>query len=259
MGVGEILGFDEAGEGPLLVLIHGFPLDRWMWVGQFEGLKDIRRVVAVDLPGRGRSLAISAKEATMDAYADHVATTIVALGTLQADVVGLSMGGYVAFALWRRHPHLVRSLILADTRAGPDSEEGKAARGLNADKVWAEGTVALVEGMLPKLLSPSARHEVVMQVLPMFEDTPALTAIADLIAMRDRPDSTPTLATITVPTLIVRGADDALMGPEEVALLARGISAAQTVTIPDAGHLSPLENPEAFNAAARAFLGDFLP
>src|SRR5205807_1295095 len=111
---GEILGYDEAGEGPVLVLVHGFPFDRRLWAGQLRGLANIRRVVAPDLRGRGLSAAIGAEGATMDTYADDVAATIASLGVEQADVGGLSMGGYVTFALWRRHPKLVRSLMLAD-------------------------------------------------------------------------------------------------------------------------------------------------
>jgi 3-oxoadipate enol-lactonase len=261
VGGDEILGFDEAGGGPLLVAIHGFPFDRRMWAHQLEGLAGLRRVIAVDLPGRGASLGVSAGAATIDGYADHVAATIASFapgpGPGQgggADVVGLSMGGYVAFALWRRHPEVIRSLVLSGTRAATDSAEGKRARNTNADLVRSEGTIGLAESMLPKLLSPATGEGVRTQVLRMFEDTPAMTAVADLLAMRDREDSSPTLARITVPVLIVRGADDAIMGPGEVALLAGGIRGAAMASIPGAGHLAPLENPDSFNAAVRTFL-----
>lgn len=254
-----ILGFDQAGEGPLLVAIHGFPFDRRMWAHQLEGLPDLRRVIAVDLPGRGASLGVAAAAASIDAYADHVASTIASLGPGpgqpgRADVVGLSMGGYVALALWRRHPEMVRSLVLSGTRAGTDSAQGRVARNTNADLVRSGGTLALAEAMLPKLLSPATGDGVRAQVLNMFEDTPAHSAVADLVAMRDREDSTPTLAAITVAVLIVRGADDAIMGPDEMAFLSERIRGAATASIPRAGHLAPLENPDAFNTAVRTFL-----
>lgn len=265
MGGEEILGFEQAGEGPLLVAIHGFPFDRRMWAHQLDALAGLRRVIAVDLPGRGFSLGVSPNGATIDTYADHVAATIAscAPGAGQAgapgaagraDVVGLSMGGYVAFALWRRHPELVRSLVLSGTRAATDSAEGKRGRDTNADLVRSEGTIGLAGAMLGRLLSPATGQEVRAQVLRMFKDTPSGAAVADLLAMRDREDSTPTLATITAAVLIVRGADDAIVGPDEVDLLAGSIRGAGTASIPRAGHLAPLENPAAFNAAVRTFL-----
>lgn len=251
-----MLGYGEAGAGQPLVLIHGFPFDHRMWVGQLTGLADGLRLIALDLPGRGRSIDIAPDGATIDSYADAVAGLIEELGIAPAAVCGLSMGGYVAFALWRRHPAAVGALVLAATRAGEDSEEGKAARNTNADLVWAESTIGLAEDMVPKLLSPASDGSVHRDVLEMFLDTPAMTAIADLAAMRDRPDSFPTLPTITVPVLIVRGADDQIAtGDEATAMAAALPSAGEPVTIPDAGHLVPMEQPEAFNAAVRDFLG----
>ncbi|HMC09035.1 MAG TPA: alpha/beta hydrolase [Actinomycetota bacterium] len=251
---GEILGYDEAGEGPALVLVHGFPFDRRLWAGQLRGLSNIRRVVAPDLRGRGLSAAIAAEGATIDTHADDVAATIASLGVEQADVAGLSMGGYVAFALWRRHPELVRSLILADTRAGPDSPDGKRSREATADLVRAGEVEALADAMLVRLLSPGTGGEVRRRIRTMFRETPATTSVADLIAMRDRPDSWPDMGTIGVPALVLRGDEDTLTSPEEAESQARAILQARCVTIPGAGHVSPLENPAAFNAAVREFL-----
>ncbi|MGH2719621.1 MAG: alpha/beta fold hydrolase [Actinomycetota bacterium] len=251
----ELLGHESAGSGPMLVLIHGFPFDRRMWAAQ-GALAQERRVVALDLPGRGLSAGISVEGATIESYADQVAELIRAetgsVGT-QADVAGLSMGGYIAFALWRRHPGLVRSLLLSGTRAGADSEEGKAARTANADIAWAEGTIGLAEKMLPKVLAPATGDEIRNRVLQMFDETPGLTAIADLVAMRDRADSTDLLATITVPTLVLRGDQDAVASEADARAMAEGIKEAEFAAIPNAGHLAPLENPDAWNEAVRAF------
>src|SRR5438552_2330706 len=123
------LAYEERGSGPALVFIHGFPLDRRMWIGQLSGLAKLRRCVALDLRGHGLSVIDDPEpEFSMDLFADDVAATLDELGADQADVCGLSMGGYVAFAFWRRHRARVRSLILCDTKAEPDSEEGKAGR-----------------------------------------------------------------------------------------------------------------------------------
>jgi 3-oxoadipate enol-lactonase len=251
---GELLGYESAGTGPALVLVHGFPFDRRMWAAQGVALADICRVISRDLPGRGLSTGHSADGASIDTYADHVAEVIRYRAGGQAAVAGLSMGGYIALALWRRHPHTITSLILSDTRAGADSEEGREARSTNADIAWREGTIGLAEAMLPRLLAPTTDKSVRDRVLQMFEETPTLTAIADLLAMRDRPDSTETLGSIGVPTLVVRGAEDAIASAEDSAIMAEGIPGACHVTIPAAGHLAPMENPEAWNGAVRDFL-----
>lgn len=252
----QLLGHESAGTGPVLVLIHGFPFDRRMWSAQGAALAQLRRVVALDLPGRGLSAGISVDGATIDGYADQVADLIRAeTGTIggQADVAGLSMGGYIAFALWRRHPELVRSLVLSGTRAGADSEEGRAARNANADIAWAEGTIGLAETLLPKVLAEATGDAVRERVVQMFDETPALTAIADLLAMRDRADSTELLASITVPTLVLRGEEDAVANETDAQAMVAKIAGARFAPIPAAGHLAPMENPDAWNDAVREF------
>lgn len=250
----EALGYDETGSGEALLLVHGFPLDRTMWVHQLEGLKDRRRVVAVDLRGRGKSAHISAEGATIEGYADDVAATIEALGVDQVDLAGISMGGYVAFSFWRRHRDKVRSLLLIDTKAEADSPEAKEGREKTAELVREKGGGALVEGLLPKILAPGATDEVRQQVRRMFEDTPGEAGAADALAMRDRAHSTGDLASIDVPTIVIQGAEDQLMPTQGAEKMASEIPGATFVAVPNAGHLAPLENPEAVNAAIRDFL-----
>jgi 3-oxoadipate enol-lactonase len=225
-----------------------------MWAGQLNGLSGTRRVIAVDLPGRGRSALVGARGATMDSYADDLAVTIAQVANGAVDLAGLSMGAYILFALWRRHPELVRSLVLADTRAGADSAAGKEGRLANAERVRAGGTLALSETLLPQLLSPASGPAMAQRALAMLRETPPETAVADLLAMRDRPDSVPTLGGITVPTLVVRGTDDGFMTAEEARLLVDGIPGAQFAAVAGGGHLAPMEQPDAFNQAVAAFL-----
>jgi 3-oxoadipate enol-lactonase len=248
------LGYDDVGAGSLLVLVHGFPFDRRMWADQLDGLAGLRRVVAVDLRGRGKSAGVAEGRWSIDAHADDLAETIAALGHDRADVAGQSMGGYVAFALWRRHPEVVRSLVLVSTRAEADSPEARAGRDANVDLVRERGTIALADRMLPNLLTEGAGEGVRARVLPMFEETPSATAIADLIAMRDRPDSTSTLATISVPALVVHGAEDAIVPLPSAREMAARIPGSRFVAVPGAGHLSPMENPQAINDAMAGFL-----
>lgn len=248
------LGYDASGSGQPLVLVHGFPLDRTMWTGQLEGLADTRQVIAVDLPGRGRSASISPDGLSIDDYADSVAATIDSLGLGAVDLAGLSMGGYVVFSLLRRHPTKVRSLLLIDTKAGDDTPEAKEGREKTAALVREQGTAALLDSLFLKLFSPATPDSIRDSVRLMFENTPSETAAADLLAMRDRIDSTPELATISIPTLVIHGEDDALMPVDIGSALAEAIPAATFVAVPSAGHMAPLENPEAVNAAIRDFL-----
>lgn len=256
------LGFDEAGEGPVLLLVHGFPLDRTMWSAQLEGLSDIRRVVAVDLRGRGSSPdpAEAPEEPpdepgwTMDTHADDLARLVDTLGAEPIDLGGLSMGGYVAFAFLRRHPGKLRSLILMSTRAAADTPETKQVRERSAALAREKGTAALAETTLPRLTAPGPTATVRAKLEAMLLATPAATAAADLLAMRDRPDSTSDLASISVPTLVLHGEEDALIPLNNARAMAEAIPGASLALIPGAGHMAPVEDP----AAANAYLRDFL-
>ena len=159
------LAYEERGSGPVIIFIHGFPLDRRMWIGQLAGLAKNRRCVAVDLRGHGLSKIDDKEPAfSMDLFADDVAKTMDELGADQADICGLSMGGYVAFAFLRRHPARVRSLILADTKAEADSDEAKAGREKTAAMVREQGMEALWEGLGAKLLASNPKEEDVAQL-----------------------------------------------------------------------------------------------
>jgi 3-oxoadipate enol-lactonase len=247
-----ILGYDEAGHGDVLLLVHGFPVDRRIWVDQLAGLSDIRRVVAPDLRGRGKS-PTEETEWTIDTHAEDLAETIRSLGVESVDLAGLSMGGYIAFALLRRHPELVRSLILVSTRAAQDAPEYKTGREMTAERAAKFGTLALAESMIDKLLTPNAPSEVRDQVMAMFDDVPGPASAADSIAMRDRVDSTPMLASISIPTLVIEGEEEALLPKESSRALADAIPGAKLESIPRAGHFAPIENPKEFNRRVRAF------
>lgn len=249
-----ILGYHEAGQGPVLLLVHGFPVDGRIWQGQLEGLSESRRVVAVDLRGRGKSPAVEQEGWTMDTYADDVADTIRSLGVKKVDVAGFSMGGYVVFSLWRRHPDLVRSMVLLSTRPTEDPPEGKRGRARVAALVKQKGSAALAGMMFPKFFAPDVADEVQEAVRALLESIPASTAAADSLAMRQRPDSTPDLAGISVPALVVRGEQDALMPLQASHSMAQAIPGARFVAIANAGHFCLVENPSAVNAAISDFL-----
>jgi len=239
--------FEEQGAGPVVLLLHAFPLSSRMWNLQMLSLKDAFRVVAVDFPGFGQS-------ATLDLFAQAALAVLDAIGAPRAAVVGLSMGGYVSFALHARAPGRVAALGLCDTRAGVDTEEGRKGREANAQAVEQQGSGVLVERMMPALLSKGASQSTRAEVERLIRATPREGAAAALRAMAAREDFSDRLARIACPTLVLVGADDALTPPSESQRMARDIPGALYREIPGAGHLSHFEQPDAFNAAVREFL-----
>jgi pimeloyl-ACP methyl ester carboxylesterase len=238
-----------------LVLLHAFPLDRGMWRPQLAALREITRAIAPDLPGFGESSP--APEFTIDGAADAVAEFLAALNVPRAVVCGLSMGGYVALALARRHADRLAGLILADTRAGVDDTQAKAARDKSITAVRAQGPAALFETMLPRVLSErtrSSRPDVVEYLKSIAARQRADGVAAALAAMRDRPDANAGLKAVAVPTLVVVGEMDTVTPGLSAANLAAQIRGSKLVHIPGAGHLSNAEDPAAFNAAVREFL-----
>jgi 3-oxoadipate enol-lactonase len=254
------LCYDDDGEGTAVVLLHGFPLGRWIWDAPRAALRDRYRVITPDLRGHGDS-EVTPGPYTMDALADDVARLLDGLGIERAVVGGLSMGGYVAFAFWRRFAARVRALVLCDTRAKGDDRGEKVMRQSTAQVALEQGTAAVVDGMLPKLLAPRTlreRPDLCADVRARLARTDARAVAATLLGMKERADSTPTLATITVPTLIVVGSDDQLTPPALARELQAAIPGARLAVVPDAGHLTPVEQPAATSAALRRFL-DELP
>jgi pimeloyl-ACP methyl ester carboxylesterase len=255
--VGDIrLCYDDEGEGLAVLLLHGFPLGRWMWDAPRAALRDRYRVIAPDLRGHGDS-EVPPGPYAMDLLADDAARLLDELRVERAVVGGLSMGGYVAFAFWRRHAARVQALLLCDTRAGADDAGSKVMRQSTAQVALERGTAAVVDGMLPKLLAPRTlreRPDLVADVRARLQRTDPRAVAAALLGMKDRVDSTPTLATITVPTLVLVGGDDQLTPPAAARALAAAIPGARLEVVADAGHLTPVEQPAATSAALRRFL-----
>ncbi|TMK84018.1 MAG: alpha/beta fold hydrolase [Actinobacteria bacterium] len=248
------LAYEERGSGPVLLFIHGFPFDRTMWIAQLAGLAKIRTAVAVDLRGHGLSDVMSGGDFSMDLFADDVAKTLDAIGAEKADIAGLSMGGYVLFSFWRRHPERVRSLIFIDTKAEADSDEAKAGREKTAETAASQGMQPIYETLASKVVGSSPSVEVQDKLKEMMLGTAPEVAAADALAMRDRADSTADLPNITVPVLWLHGEEDALMPIEGARESAAKIPGASLVSIPKGGHVSPMENPEAVNSAIANFL-----
>jgi len=234
-----------------LLLIHAFPLDATMWTPQVTALGARLPVVAPHLPGFGGT--DGPEVLTMAAAAESCVRVLDDAGVDRAVVCGLSMGGYVAFELWRAARPRVEALVLANTRAEPDAPEGAAGRRTLAERLRNEGNGFLVE-QPPPLLSDHAPAELRERVKSSIAEQPASAIAAAALGMAERPDSTPDLPGIDVPTLVVTGTDDTLIPPDVTAAIADGVPDAELLRIEGAGHLSNLETPEAFTAALESVL-----
>jgi pimeloyl-ACP methyl ester carboxylesterase len=252
------MSFRELGEGPgdPVVLLHAFPLNGRMFEPQMEALSEGRRVVAPDYPGFGRSPRTPAQP-DVRYYAEAVRRLLDRLGIKRVVLGGVSMGGYVAFGCLRLFPERMSGLILANTRAEPDSEEMRENRKNMARRVAEEGVEVLIELQMERLLARDTLENdeaVVEKVRAMIFESSPNGVVAALGAMRDRPDSTPLLESIEVPTLVIGGEEDGISSPEVMGAMAEKIPNSRHVTLARAGHLSNLETPEGFNAALKEFL-----
>lgn len=250
---------DPGGSGPAVVLLHAFPLNSKQWEGQIESLSDRFRFIAPDLQGFGGSTAPDDESTySMDSYADDVAAILDELGLDEVVLTGLSMGGYISFAFLRRHRDRVSALVLADTKADADPPEAKEKRSTQQAQVRTDGTAGLIEGLSGALLGEPTRNkkpDVVEATKKLMAENPPAGFIGALEAMKNRPDSNGELASIAVPTLVIVGENDGVTPVAASEALNAGIPGSKLVVIPEAGHLSNLEAPEAFNGALAEFLG----
>ncbi|HZP96835.1 MAG TPA: alpha/beta fold hydrolase [Candidatus Limnocylindria bacterium] len=236
---------------PVLVLLHAFPLDRSMWDREVRAYADAASpVIAPSFPGFGRS-EVPPRQPTLDDYADAVIGVMDAARVRKAAIAGLSMGGYVAFAIWRRHRDRVAGLALIDTKAEADTPEAAQNRIRLAETIREHGVEALLKAP-PQWLRDGAPQWPALKELIRAQNKEAVAQAS--VAMARRPDSTPDLPTIDVPTAILVGEADAITPLAHARAMSEAIPHAALSVIPDAGHLSNLEAPEAFDRAMRAWL-----
>jgi 3-oxoadipate enol-lactonase len=247
-----------AGGGLLgtLVLIHGFPLNARMWEPQLALAARGWRVIAPQLRGFDGTPAASAAS-SVDDFAGDLIDLLDGLHVDQAVIGGLSMGGYITLALFRHAARYFRGMVLADTRAQADAPQAAEGRQRMLQAVRERGAIAAADEMLPKLVCDATRANqpaVVDTLRAMIVENSSETVAGAILALMTRPDATPVLSTIHCPTLIVVGDQDAITPPSLSEDLQRGIAGAELVVIPDAGHMSNMEQPAAFNAALGRFL-----
>lgn len=253
------LSYDDAGEGLPVVLLHGFPHDRSLWAQQRTSLFAHARVIVPDLPGFGAS-PLSAAPPSMDAYADAVVALLDTLGIDRAVIGGLSMGGYIAMAIWRRYPERVCGLVLCDTKATADGDTAREARATAMAAIARDGVPAFAEAQLAKMLGATThgtRPPLADLMRTMMRRQSADGMTWALAALRDRPDSRGTLGSITVPTLVIVGDEDVLTPLADAQAMMDLLPATanpRLEIITGAGHASCVERPAAVTLAIADFL-----
>jgi 3-oxoadipate enol-lactonase len=231
-----------------VLFIHGFPLDARTWRRQVELLQAERLVLAPDLPGFGTNTR-APLPTSIEQHARFVIDTLDRAAVPRAVLVGLSMGGYIALALQRIAPERIAGLILCDTKATADTDEAKRGRTARIERIGRDGLGFVVDEMVHALVSPSCSDNVRLELRRILLEQHPEGVSAALCALRDRPDSTATLASIRVPTAILCGEADALTPPAVMRELASSIAHASFTVLPHAGHLSNMEVPDAFDRA----------
>lgn len=252
----EMFWADE-GRGKPIVLLHGFPFSSAMWGPQVIHFSRRYRLIMPDLRGFGKSSLVPGQPSTMELLADDIAALLQHLKIAQTALIGLSMGGYIAFEFYRKYPQLVQTLVLCDTKSEPDNAEGKAGRYELIEQVRAKGSGAAAAAMLPRLFASDTyrrQQEMVAQVAGLIERNNAEGIMAAAAGMAERPDSTPLLKEIKVPTLVMVGKEDAIAPVEGARAMAAQLPDWQLAVVPTAGHMSNLENPGFFNQALETFL-----
>lgn len=253
---GAELAYDVRGSGPAVLLLHAFPLGLAQWDDQARALATGFQVVRFDARGFGGSPPGDGL-LSMERIADDAAGLLDHLQIAAATVCGLSMGGYAALAFARNHASRLRGLVFADTKAAADSDQARRLRAEQADQVRKEGTSAIAEAVIPKLLGQTSheqRPQVVARVRDLILANPPRGITDALAGLAARADSTPSLREIRVPTLVVCGEEDVITPPADAEALHAGIKGSRLELIPKAGHLANMEAPDAFNRALEAFL-----
>lgn len=250
---GVSLHCEVSGEGEPVLFVHGFPLSGELWGPTVERLEGRVRAIVPDLRGHGASEASA--EVDMGRYAGDLLAVLDVLGERgPVTLVGLSMGGYVAFEVCRRAPERVKALVLVDTRADADSEDGARGRLETAERALREGSAGIADGLVEKLFSPAASAGLRERWRAIMAATPPEGVAAALRAMAARPDSFATLRDLRAPVLVVVGEDDAITPPADARRMHEAAPRSRLEVIPGAGHMTPVEQPDRFTSLLREFL-----
>lgn len=245
----SFISYTDSGSGTPLVLIHAFPTDQRLWKPQQDELKTNFRVITLDLSGFGKANSANGEAITMADYATEVKDLLDKLHIEKAIIGGESMGGYIALAMLQKYPNSVAGLILSDTQSIADTAEIKDKRESNARDVLDHGTTNLIDGFIVKAVSPDASETTKTYLRAILDAQPATALASALRGMALRPDTSDLLSRTSIPVLIITGEQDALISPQQSANMHKLAKNSQLIVIPNAGHLSSLEQPEKWNQA----------
>lgn len=252
------MAYDDCGDGPAVLLIHGFPLNRRMWQAQLPALSGAGyRAIAPDLRGFGESDAPRAGY-SMDRFADDLIALLDALRIERAVACGMSMGGYILMNLLERHPARVRAACFCATKSSADDEAGRARRSAmaaEAERLGANPIIKIFAELLFASDTMLKSPELIARVTRWMRDTDPKGLAGGLLAMRDRKDYTFLLPGFRLPSLVIAGAEDRAASLDALRLLTEGLADQRSLVIDKAGHMVNMERPEAFNAALLEFLG----
>ncbi|MGY5125098.1 alpha/beta fold hydrolase [Streptomyces nigrescens] len=251
------VGYEDEGSGEPLVLVHGHPFDRSMWRPQTEHFSRAGwRVIAPDLRGYGAS-TVRPGTTPLETFARDLLALLDGLGVERFVLGGLSMGGQIVMECYRLFPERIRGLVLADTFAAAETEEGRTARREMAARLLREGMAGYAQEVLAKMVSPytlTHRPEVAAHVLAMMTAAPPEGAAAALRGRAERPDYTELLSQISVPALVVVGTEDAYTPVSDARDIHARVPDATLAVIEHAAHMPNLERPDEFNAVLAEFL-----
>jgi pimeloyl-ACP methyl ester carboxylesterase len=251
------MAYDAAGEGPAVLLIHGFPLNRQMWQPQLLPLASAGfRAIAPDLRGFGQTEA-PADGYSMDGFCDDLIALLDALKIGQAVVCGMSMGGYILLDMLERYPERVRAAAFIATKSAADDEVGRARRTAMAAEAETLGVNPIIKIFAELLFAPETMHtqpELIARVTSWMRDTNPRALAGGLVAMRDRKHYTPLLRSVKQPTLVLAGEEDRAASPDAVEIFTTNLPRCESRIVAKAGHMLNMEQPAEFNAELLRFL-----
>ena len=242
--------------GMPVVFLHGFPFSHEMWTSQLENVRRFYRALAYDIRGHGNS-DVGDGQYTIEGHVDDLIGLLDHLNLDKVVIVGLSMGGYITLRALERNPERFKAAVLCDTRSVADSNEGKLKRAADIAIVKKEGSAYFAEGYLKALFAPDTfktKPAAVEAIRRIIERTPPLSIAGTLLALPGRMDTTTSLANIKIPTMILVGEYDVLTPLTESQAMHERIRGSELHIVPEAAHMSNLENPDFFNKKLLEFL-----
>jgi len=252
------ISFEDSGprDGIPVVFIHGFPFDRTMWELQMKEAGKIRRALAYDVRGHGRSEAGDGQY-SVELFVDDLVALLDHLRVDRAVLCGLSMGGYIALRAAERQPERLSGLVLCDTKSSPDTDEAKIKRAAAITAVKKYGVPKFAEEFIKAVLTENTlktKPAIASSLLNSVLGNSPLGISGALLAMAARTDTPAALAKIAVPALILVGEHDKITPPSAAEAMLKALPKAEMHVIPGAAHMSNLENPAVFNEKLLAFL-----